>query len=373
MNRRMLNAGRCPRTGAILGVLLAGLFVPTTIGFGQGAGDADAPPKTSGAASDTQPAIIERLPLVLRDPQSYQTPLSLTPVTAIDLVAHVDGVVSTIQVALGQSVAKQAEAVRLEATELQLQLDRAKAAHQAAQSATGEQAAALLEIAKLDLRIAEYRLDQAIVRPPFDGTITDIHVVPGQFVRAGDPLVRLADLRKLTVQLPVDRTAVKTGASLEIKVEDQTVTGQVTSIQPLLPRFEPLRELFVSVATAIVTIDNSTGKFSEGQTVYSDLIPRAPVTEVPTLAVGNNVEGSRRVQVIREGFVRDVPVTLMGQAGHDYVFVTGRFGPSDELVVKSSKDLRDGMRVLPAAPAAGTESKPGQPRSAPENRTAPGF
>lgn len=360
MLRRLHHADcrvRCTGSCALLAAILA---VLATSALGQ-SDDESSPPKAAGAGADTQPAIIERLPISLRDPKLYQTPLSLKPATTIELVAQVDGMVSSVQIEAGKSVARQAEAVRIESTEQQLQLERAKAAQLAAAAGTGEQAAALLEVAKLDVRIAEHRLEQTIVRIPIEGTVTAVHVVPGQYVRAGDPVGRLADLRKLIVELPVERAAVKIGSSLEIKVEDQTVTGVVNSIVPLLPRFEPLRELFLSVATAVVVIDNAGGKFSEGQTVYSDLMPRAPVTEVPTLAVGSNVEGSRRVQVIREGFVRDVPVTLLGQAGLDYVFVTGRFGATDELVVKSSKVLRDGMRVLPAAAPADAES--GRPRA----------
>jgi multidrug efflux pump subunit AcrA (membrane-fusion protein) len=352
MHRRSLN-------GFLRVAACCALFEGSTMSaFAQPTSDgASRPPAT---AAETQAAVIERLPLVLRDPRSYQTPLSLEPAWAIDLVAHFDGIVSAVQVQLGQSVARQTEAVRLESTELQLQLDRAKAAQSVAKA--GDQAPELAEVANLDVKIAEYRLEQAIIRATFDGTITAVHVVPGQFVRAGDPLVRLADLRKLKVSMPVDRSTVKTGATLEVKVEDQTTSGQVQTIRPLLSQFEPLRDLFVSVATGVVTIDNAAGKFSEGQTVYSDLIPRAPVTEVPTLAVGGNAEGSRRVQVIREGFVRDVAVELLGQAGNDYVFVTGRFGPTDELVVKSSKDLRDGMRVLPAT-VGGTSGDSNQTRS----------
>jgi multidrug efflux pump subunit AcrA (membrane-fusion protein) len=256
-----------------------------------------------------------------------------------------------------------------------LELERAMAAAKAAQAATGEQAAALLDVAQLDVKIAEQRLAQTIVRIPFDGTITNIYVVPGQFVRAGDPLVRLADLRKLSVDLPVDRNQVKTGSNLDVKVEDQTVTGQVNAVLPLSPRFEPLRELFLSIATAQVIIENANGKFAEGQTVYSDVIPRAPVTEVPTLAVTSSADGNRRVQVIREGFVRDVPVELLGQAGNDYVFVTGRFGATDELVVKSSRDLRDGMRVLPATAAPVENTATGGARTPPPsgNRAPTGF
>lgn len=367
------------RTAAARGVVgLSGWLIPcgllAAVAHAQNPpSSADAP--TRAGAADTQPALIERLPIVLRDPQSYQTPLVLQPVMAIDLVAQTDGTVKAIQVLPNQKAARLSEGIRLDATERQLQLDRAKAALKAAEAATGPQADPLREVAVADVKLAEYRLDQTIVRVPFDGTITQILVVPGQFVRAGDPLARLADLTKLTVSLPVDRMQVKTGDSLELKIEDQSATGTVNAVLPLLPRFEPLRDLFLSVATAQVTVDNPTGKFADGQTVHSDVIPRAPVTEVPTLAVSSNANGDRRVQVIREGFVRDVPVTLLGQAGNDYVFVTGRFGTTDELVVKTSRELRDGMRVLPAAPLAKQDSGTGgtQPPAATGNRAPTGF
>ena len=356
---RSLNSVRTGRIACCLMVLTL-LVLASVAGFGQ---EGNSP---SGAV-ETDAAVIERLPLVLRDPQSYQTPLSLKPVASLDLVAQADGIVKSIQVELGGSIAAQAEAVRLDSTEQQLLVDRAKAALKAAQAGSGEQADALLEVARLDVRIAEFRLEQTVVRAPNPGTVTAIHVEPGQYVRAGDPLVRVADLSKLAVELPVDRSASKVGDSLEIKIEDQTATGEIAGIQPLSPQFEPLRELFLSVANAVVTVENPGGKFSEGQTVYADLIPRAPVSEVPTIAVGSDAEGNRRVQVIREGFVRDVPVDLLGQAGHDYVFVSGRFGPTDEAVVKTSKELRDGMRVLPAAPAEADEGT-GRDRSRPGNR-----
>lgn len=333
----------------------------------------DAQPRA--ATAETQPALIERLPIVLRDPQTYQTPLVLKPVMAVDLVAQSDGIVKAIQVLPNQKAARLSEAIRLEPTEQQLQLDRAKAALKAAEAATGPQAEPLREVALLDVKIAEHRLEQTIVRLPFDGTVTRILVVPGQFVRAGDSLVRLADLTRLSVDLPVDRTLVKAGDTIELRIEDQATTGTVDAVLPLLPRFEPLRQLFLSVATAQVSIDNPAGKLAEGQTVFSDVIPRAPVTEVPTLAISSNTDGDRRVQVIREGFVRDVPVTLLAQSGGDYVFVTGRFGTTDELVVKTSKELRDGMRVLPATPVAKEDAATGGAQSStpPGNRSPTGF
>ncbi len=348
--------------GLGIAVLLAGW---TGVAISQD--DAETP-----AAAENQQAVIERLPLVLRDPITYQTLLHLAPAVAIDVVSPIDGVVSSIPVELGQKSARQSEAARLESTERQLELDRATAAfhasqleQQSAESGAAELAAARLDVAKADLKLAEYRLEQSVLRIPFDSTVTAVHVVPGQFVRAGQPVVTVSDLTRLAVDVPVDRNAVKAGDTFELKIEDSTASGTVESIEPLQERFNPLRALFLSVATARVIVDNSAGKFSNGQTVHSDLIPKHPVTEVPTLALGNTPEGQRRVQVIREGIVRDIGVTILGQEGDEYVFISGRFGPTDELVVKSSQELLDGMRVVPSAGDAT------QPQTARNNSNRP--
>ena len=136
------------------------------------------------------------MPLVARPSQSYQAPLRLEPLTSLELVAQVDGVVTNLSVKPGDKISAQSEAVRLESTERQLELDRAKAVYRAAQleqAAASAQAAELatakLDVAKFELQLAQHRLDQTMIRAPFTGTITRVHVVPGQFVRTGQPLV----------------------------------------------------------------------------------------------------------------------------------------------------------------------------------------
>ena len=65
------------------------------------------------------------------------------------------------------------------------QVNRRKAAHEAQ-----------LEQARHDLARTE-------VRAPFDGRLSEVHVDLGQYVRAGDPLVRITDLRVVDVPVPV--------------------------------------------------------------------------------------------------------------------------------------------------------------------------
>lgn len=347
--------------GLIAGLLLASL---TASVFAQrGTTDEEAGPEH---------AVIERMPLELRDPRTYQVPMHLQPVTSIQLVARLDGIINNVLVKPGERVTAQEEIVRMDSTIRQLELDRAQKAFQLAQlesnapaeEESGDVAAARLDIARLDLRLAEERLNETIIRATFDGTITDVHVISGQFVRAGDPLVTLADLTRFTVDVPISRREVSEGDEVEVRVEDRTVRGEVVQVLPLADRFETLRDLFPSIATARVSMGGGDS-LADGQTVYSDMIPRHPVAEVPTAALLNTDDGQRKVQVIREEYVRDVVVLLLGQNGEEHIFVSGRFGPADELVVEASEDLLDGTRIVPSTEAetrpsgAGAGTRPG--------------
>lgn len=322
------------------------------------------------ASTDAEPlqVVIEREPLLIRSPETYKVSLHLDPIKTILLAAQVDGVVGDVLVKMGQAVQAQELVVRLDSRDRQLELNRAKAALEVAlisqqgaqQALERDLAAAELKVAEIDVQLAQYRVDQSSLRAPFKGIVQRVHAVPGQFVRAGEPLATLIDPTQLQVEVPVDRNTVKDGDRLAIQVEQRTANGTVQGILPLTERFEPLRELFESVATGVVILDNSGDRFQPGQTVYASMIPRQPVVEIPNRAIGNTDEGTRRVQVIRDGFIRNVAVELLGAVGEEQTIVTGRFGNDDELIVQSSEELLDGTQVVPRAQL---EAASGEPRT----------
>lgn len=319
------------------------------------------------SAAEPQQVLIERAPITLRSAESLDIPLKLKPARQTTLVAHVDGVIQLLRARPGEQIPAQTEVARLDSRMQQLELERSQAAYKAAQEEQGRGgSAARVQVAEKDMQLAELRLDRTICRVPFDAFILDVKVVEGAFVRAGDPLMTVADQSRLLVEVPVDRRAVRAGDNLEIKVEETTVSGKVNAIVPLNERFDPLRPLFQSIASGIVELDNSSGRFFAGQTAYSAMIPRLPVTEVPVDAVGNADTGGRKVQVIRDGVVRDVPVELLGAVGEQHVWVSGRFGPEDQLILRTSEPLLDGSLVAlqnqptPTGGAAGGTGPRGQ-------------
>jgi multidrug efflux pump subunit AcrA (membrane-fusion protein) len=325
---------------------------------------------------DAVQVTIERTPFTVRPATSYDIPLRLQATKEVQLVALVDGVVLAYRVKPGEKAAAQTELMRLDGRAMQLEVDRAAAALEAAkQDREKGGAPARVDVAQKELEIVQLRLEQSVTRMPWDGVIYRIHVVEGQFVRAGDPLVTVADPARLFVEAPVDRTTAQPGQGVDLKVEEVTVQGELTAVMPLSDRLDPLRGLFESVASGRVELDNTGGRFLPGQTVYSPMIPRQPVGEAPTAAISNTEEGGRKVQVIRDGMIRDVAVELLGQVGENHVWVSGRFGTHDELVLRTSEPLVDGTLVTPRG-LAEQGSRKTTPAATPANntpRTTPSF
>jgi multidrug efflux system membrane fusion protein len=337
------------------GVLVAGLClagIPGLLGAFQGSDDS----KTEDAE---QEVVIKREALKLTDPRTYRVLMHLDGVRTVDLTAPVDGIVRSVTAKAGQKIKAQSEAVRMDDTRASLILKRARAHLQAAQiekkqADNAALAEARLEAAQSEVDLAQFDVEQLVIRAPFAGEIQRVLVVEGQFVRAGDKLATLIDASRLAVEVPVERSAAAVGSNIEIKVEGTAVKGRVESVAALAERFDPLRELTVSPASAVVSVDNSAGKFAAGQTVFSDLIPLSPVAVVPAGCVSNVADGNRKVQVLRDNVVRDLTVKILAKVGTESIFISGGFNEGDEVIVKSSRELMDGtpLRALAARPSS---------------------
>ena len=316
---------------------------------------------------ESQEVVIERVALTLKDPEVYRVHLILQPITSLPIPAQTDGEVNNVMVdKIGTRVRAQAELLRLKSEERlieqrisEAELEAAKAQLKATSDPDRKPAAeADVIVAQRKLELAEFRVGQTVTRAPWDGEIARIFVTKGDYVRTGQPLVTMIDQTKLVVEVPIERGTVEADQEIDLTVEDRSVQGTVTAIVPATNQFAALRDLFLSVALARVVLDNSQGKLAPGQAVISEMIPRHPVAEVPNAAVKNGLDGKRIVQVIRNDFVRDLPIQILGQVGETHVFVSARFSAADELIVSSSEEMEDGTFVRPAVLGAPEESTP---------------
>lgn len=309
--------------------------------------------KPSSPATTDNQVVIRREAVRLTNPQHYQVALQLTPAKVIEVRAPVDGVLQSVNIKPGQKIGKGNELIRLDDSRSALLLKRAKAHLQAAKiekklASTRKNpdetalADARLEAAQADVDLAELDVNRLVLHSQFEGEIQRVYVSEGQYVRAGDRLATLVDATQLQVEVPVDRSKLEQGQPLEIKVEETAIEAPVVAVLPPEEKFEPLRELVDSLGAALLSIENRDGRFRSGQTVYCDIVPLAPVTTVPTAAIANQPDGNRRVQVLREHLVRDLPVEILARVGTERVYVSGSFQHGDEVIVSSSRELADG-------------------------------
>lgn len=88
------------------------------------------------------------------------------------------------------------------------------------------------------IEIAQARLAQGILIAPFDGTVTSLHVIPGEFVQADQVVLTLATLDMLQIETTDlrerDIPNVRLGDTASIFVEalNETIRGKVIGISP---------------------------------------------------------------------------------------------------------------------------------------------
>lgn len=102
-----------------------------------------------------------------------------------------------------------------------------------------DQAKAIFEGTQAQLELANASFAQTIIVAPYNATVVDIKVQPGEFAQAGQVVIVLGDLAHMQIKTTDlserDVTAVQVGQSANVYIEalDVTVTGKVLHISPI--------------------------------------------------------------------------------------------------------------------------------------------
>jgi multidrug efflux pump subunit AcrA (membrane-fusion protein) len=328
-------------------------------------------------------AEIERAPLELTMPDRYQLAPVLEPLRKVTLVAPNDGVVRSLSAPIGTTVRDTQEVAELDRGEASARLRIAQAEVKEMQAiarrqSSDEAAQARVEGAQARAALAQLELDRCTLRAPFPGRVLAIPVSAGQFVLRGTPIVEIADTTSLKVLEPVDRRLVARGASVTMRADDKDVTGKVQSIVPLPEPFLVLRELAAPFAAAWVVVSNANGDLEPGTRLRLNTVPVNPVTVVARRAIKKDTTrgDASIVQVLRNQFVTNLPVQVLGDIGPERQQVAGPFHESDVLIVSSSVPLMQGTLVPAgargrAATAAADSAAGAMPRGGAAVRPSP--
>lgn len=204
---------------------------------------------------------------------------------------------------------------------------------------------AQLSVAQADLASAQSDYDKTIIVSPIDGTILDVNAVTGQTVSAAtlaSPLFTIAsDLRKLNLDIDIDeadvlRVNVGDKASFTVEAQpDRLVAGTVRQV-----RSGPTESDGVTSYTTIIDVDNAKGLLRPGMTATASIVTDSATN---ALTVANsalrfapkdaaNVDGQRRVFVLRDGVLRQIMVAIGLSDGIRTEIIAGELSVGDLVV-----------------------------------------
>ena len=250
---------------------------------------------------------------------------------------------------------RRAETLRQNSTIAEAQLEE-RASDFAEARGAQEEAMARIQASRNALEQARYRLDNAVVRAPFDAVILDVSTEVGQFIASGSEVATLIDTSALEIEANVPAryvSALRADQSVTATTDiGDTVTLTLRAILPTefaATRTRPVR----------FEIAGSSAAIAVGQTVTLDVPVSAPreVLVVPKDALVQ-AQGGWSVFVNQDG--KAMPRTVeIGAALNNSFEVLSGLAEGDEVVVRGNERLRPGQDIAPAqqpqaAPPAGS-------------------
>ncbi len=298
----------------------------------------------------------------------------------VTLYPQDSGIVVGIEFTPGAKVTKGQTLVRLDDSDQQIALEKAKIALDTAQSAFDRaqqlaksnnittvaltDARTGLQNAQIGLKGAENDLAKRTIKAPFAGIIGLTDIAVGDLISSSKAIATLDDMSKVTVSFDVPERAsglVAVGQAVTASTEafaGQSFKGTVSAVDN---RVDPVaRTLRVEA-----TLPNDASVLKPGMALTVAMsFPGAPHPSVPSLAVQWD-RGGAYVWKITDGSAHRTPVQILGRRS-GAVIVTGDLAENDPVVVEGLQRLREGSAVT------GGENGAGGGRGAGGNGQSPG-
>ncbi|HKQ86120.1 MAG TPA: efflux RND transporter periplasmic adaptor subunit [Candidatus Acidoferrales bacterium] len=223
--------------------------------------------------------------------------------------------------------------------------------------------AAMKENASTDAQQAELRVSQdqeaigsledklrsATVTSPLDGTLYSLPVHTGDYVKVGDELADMADLKRVRVLVYVDEPDMGMLAPGQtVQVSWDALPGRMWTGQTEQVPKEVVPYGMRSVAELLCSVDNSKLELLPNTNVDVKILVRESKNAlvVPRGAVRDD-NGQRYVYVFNDGVVRRRNVVLGVSNASSYEVLSG-LSDGDRVAVPQDRTLHDGMNVRAA-------------------------
>ncbi|MFO7957980.1 MAG: efflux RND transporter periplasmic adaptor subunit [Candidatus Brocadiia bacterium] len=208
------------------------------------------------------------------------------------------------------------------------------------------------------LALAEAHLAECVIAAPFDGTITQVHVRPGDLAEPRSPLVEMYAPDSLVVRFSVPETyaaSVRPGLRLSVRLDalpGRTLPAEVVRAYPQLDAVMRTRTVEASLEG---DVEHMPHQFAR---LVLQLESVQDATVVPAEAVLETHDGGRVLFVVESGKAVRRKVKL-GIEGERSAQVVSGVEAGEQVIVTGQEDLKDGTPVRVAGAGEEQEGRGG--------------
>ncbi|AHM60833.1 RND family efflux transporter MFP subunit [Flammeovirgaceae bacterium 311] len=313
-----------------------------------------------GGGANDRPVPVE---VAVVEPQAFSNNLRVTgsvlPNEMLELKSEVSGLLETINFEEGQDVQKGQLLFSIRNTDLQAQLQKARARQQLVTESESRYRQLLereavsqeeydvatndLRSAEADIRLLEAQIAKTRMYAPFNGTVGLRFASAGSYVAAGTSIASLYDLEPAKIEFSVPgkySSSVKKGDRISFNTDgsDETYTGEIYAIEPQVdPATRTLKIRAVS--------PNKDHSLLPGQFARIQLTLQAldEALLVPTQAVVPELNG-HKVFVLRQGKVAEQKVQI-GMRTETQVQIMEGLQAGDTVLTTGILQVRPGSQV----------------------------
>ncbi len=194
---------------------------------------------------------------------------------------------------------------------------------------------------------ARYQLERSLITAPFSGVVIEVNTIPGAFIQAGTPVVRLLDTDAFEINAGVPARYVpylEPGQNMEAITETGVeLTLELRAILPLEDTATRTRAVRFA-APGLGDLTNVA--VGQSLTVNVPIGDARDVLSVPKDALVQ-ARGGWTVFVAAEGKAQPRAVTLGVALGDRYEVLSG-LDAGDVVVVRGNERLRPGQDIAPS-------------------------
>ena len=242
-----------------------------------------------------------------------------------------------------QVLVKSGDISRERFNELEKSYRAREAAFQATRDELRTQMAAIQGL-RAEVKLAQKRLGDAVMRAPFDGSVAARLASPGQYLKENTPLYTIVKSSPLRLRADVPESAVgevRLGTSLTFTTD--AAPGQ--AFHAVVRELNPALDAHSRSLTAEARLVESDARLKPGMFVEVQLVVarQSQVVVVPKAAL-YAVAGLTKVFAVRNGTVVEYKVQP-GDALGEWVVVPGVIQPGERVATTNLGALVNGMKV----------------------------